>query len=81
MSKYKRLTEYDKAEIMKMKALGYSNQEIGDKIGCSVPTISYHLKQIRERAERESDGDDLFWGLVAILAGMGVLELMRRLNK
>jgi len=81
MPKYKRLTERDKAEIMKMKALGYGNQEIADRIGCSVPTVGYHLKQVRERAESEGDSDDLFWGLVAILAGIGVLELMRRLNK
>ena len=81
MTKYKRLTEHDKAEIMKLKALGYSNQEIAEIIGCSVPTISYHLKQIRERIEDEEDADDLFWGLVAVVAGIGLLELMRRLNK
>lgn len=81
MAKYKRLTEHDKAEIMKLKALGYSNQEIADMIGCSVPAISYHLKQIREKIDDKEDADDLFWGLVAILAGVGLLELMRRLEK
>ena len=80
MNNYKRLTQHDKDEIMKYRALGYSNQEIAERIGCSVPTISYHLKQVRERANHENN-DDLFWALAAGLAGIGLLELMRRLNK
>lgn len=77
---YKRLTNQQIAEIMKLKALGYTNQEIAWRIGCSEPAVSYHLKQIRERAE-EGEADELFWGLVAIAAGIGIVELLRRLSK
>ena len=80
MNSYKRLTQHDKDEIMKCRALGYGNQEKADRIGCSVPTISYHLKQVREKAKSENN-DDLFWALVAGVAGIGLLELMRRLKE
>lgn len=49
-------------------------------MGYSEPTIGYHVKQTRERAE-EGEADDLFWGLVAIAAGIGLVELLRRLKK
>lgn len=80
MTPYKRLTDYDKAEIMRLRALGYSNQEIAYRLGYSEPTIGYHVKQTRERAE-EGGADDLFWGLVAVAAGIGIVELLRRLKK
>jgi predicted transcriptional regulator len=65
---------------MKLKSLGYTNQEIAYRIGCSEPAVSYHLKQIRAKAEK-GEGDDLFWGLVAVAAGIGIVELLKRLNK
>lgn len=80
MNSYKRLTDSEKADIMRLRALGYSNQEIAHRLGYSEPTISYHVKKTRERAE-EGGEDDLFWGLVALAAGIGIVELLKRLNK
>ena len=80
MNSYKRLTDYDKAEIMRMRALGYSNQEIARNLGYSEQTIGYHVNLIRKRAEKGEE-DDLFWGLVAVAAGLGIVELLKRLNK
>lgn len=80
MTSYKRLTDYERAEIMRLRALGYSNQEIAHQLGYSEPTIGYHVKKTRERAKK-GEADDLFWGLVAIAAGIGLVELLRRLKK
>jgi FixJ family two-component response regulator len=77
---YKRLTDQQIAQIMKLKSLGYTNQDIAYNLGCSEPTVSYHLKQINKKA-KSGEGDDLFWGLVAIAAGIGIVELLSRLNK
>ena len=80
MSSYKRLTNNEKADIMRLRALGYSNQEIAHRLNYSEPTISYHVKQTRKRAENGEE-DDLFWGLVAVAAGIGLVELIKKLNK
>jgi FixJ family two-component response regulator len=80
VTKYKRLTNKDIHQIMKSRALGYNNQDIAKILKCSEPTISYHLTQINNRA-KNGEADDLFWGMVAIEAEMGIVELLTRLKK
>jgi len=49
----KRLNER-KADMVALRGAGYSNIEIGRKLGISESTVRYHLGNIRERAKETS---------------------------
>jgi len=76
---YKRLTQEDIAQIMKLRALGYNTKEISQRINCTRSTISYHLKRIHDRAENGEE-EDLFWSFVASVTGFGFTNLLRKLS-
>jgi len=46
-----KITRKKKADIVVLKAAGYSNVEIGDKLDIAESTVRYHLKKIKEEAE------------------------------
>jgi len=46
-----KITQKKKADIVVLKAAGYSNVEIGDKLDIAESTVRYHLKRIKEEAE------------------------------
>ena len=64
----KRLTEKEIATIVKMRGLGYSQNEIAQKLGISQSAVQYQLSRINEKARSEGD-DDVF---LALLIGAGV---------
>jgi hypothetical protein len=39
------------ATIAKMRALGYSQREIGNEIGVSQPSVAYQLRKLKQKAE------------------------------
>lgn len=80
MVKYKRLSKYDKAKIMQLKSLGYKNKEIAKIIGCSEPTISYHLNQVREHSNTEKEINEQFLEFIAIFFNISIFELLKRLK-
>lgn len=66
-------------QIIQMRGLGYSQQEIADELGISRKTVENHLSRLREQAEEagEENGlDNLFWG---ILLGAGAIALLSAL--
>lgn len=62
-------------EIMKLRALGYSQNEISNRLGITQSAVSQRLGLIRRRAESE-DMDRLFWSL---LLGAGAAWLFIKL--
>lgn len=73
------LSQDEIRQIIQMRGLGYSQQEIADHLGISRKTVENHLSRLREQAEEaeEDDGlDKLFWG---ILVGAGALALLAAL--
>lgn len=69
------LNKYEIRQIIQMRGLGYTQQEIADQLGVSRKTVENHLRKLREQAkEAEGDNlDDLFWGIVV---GAGALALL-----
>ncbi|MCZ7401209.1 MAG: helix-turn-helix domain-containing protein [Candidatus Methanoperedens sp.] len=65
----RRLTEKEIAEIIKMRGLGYSQEDIAQRLGVSQSAIQYQLARINKRAKKEGD-DDTF---NAILVGAGLI--------
>lgn len=70
-----RVGSKDKAMIMKLRGLGFSTGEIGDELGVSRQTVSYHLSQFKERAER--DGVDRV--VIDVLLGEGMEGVVPRM--
>jgi len=69
------LGKYEIRQIIQMRGLGYTQQEIADQLGVSRKTVENHLRRLREQAEEaeEDNLDDLFWG---IIFGAGALALL-----
>ena len=42
------------AIIAKMRALGYSQREIGEEIGVSQPSVAYQLRKLKQRVKDRS---------------------------
>jgi orotate phosphoribosyltransferase-like protein len=70
------LSQDEIRQIIQMRGLGYTQQEIADRLGISRKTVENHLSRLRlqaEEAEEENDLDELFWG---IILGAGALALL-----
>lgn len=65
---YRRLTEKDKGMIMRLRGLGHSTREIGERLGVSEQTISYHLNKFKEKAAGEGE-ENAFWDIL-VKAGL-----------
>lgn len=73
------LTHEEIRQIIQMRGLGYSQQDIANELGISRKTVENHLSRLREQAEKagEDNGlDNLFWG---ILLGAGAIALLSAL--
>ena len=71
----KKLDERLVAEISKLRALGYSQKEIAERLGVAQTTVSYHLKILRELALKEGE-DKVFNLVVARLVGLNSAALL-----
>lgn len=66
------LSQDEIRQIIQMRGLGYTQQEIAEHLGVSRKTVENHLRRLRKQAEEDDNLDDLFWG---ILIGAGALAL------
>lgn len=64
-------------KIMMLRALGFSQKEIAEKLGVSQPAVSQRLDFIKRRCQKENP-DRLFWSL---LLGPGASWLFVNLLK
>ena len=46
--------------VIMLHGLGYSQQEVADRINCSRSTVAYYLRKFKKEAE-ENDIDKTFW--------------------
>ena len=68
------------AELLKMRALGFSQAEIAKSLDTSQQVIAYQLKKLRDKA-REKGTDEVFnaaliGGLAGAAVGIGVVALL-----
>lgn len=75
------LNERDMREIVKLRGLGYTQQEIGDKLGVTAATISYQLKRINKIARKEGNEDTLVAFLLGAGAGLLLASFLSSIRK
>lgn len=59
MSNNARLTAYQLAQIMLLRATGHTQAEIAEKVGTSQAVVSYQLRKLRKRS-RETSPEAMF---------------------
>lgn len=79
------LTPKQVAELIKLRALGWSQKEIAEKLGTSQQVIAYQLKKLKKQS-REKGADEVFnaalmAGLAGVAAGVTLVALLELLNK
>ena len=70
----KKILTHD-GEIMKLRALGYSQSEIAEKLNISQPAVSQRMSTIRNRSKAGTDDDTTFWEL---FMGIGTTYLLKK---
>ena len=67
------------AKLLKLRAVGWSQQEIAESIGTSQQVVGYHLKKLKEESLRK-DPEEVFsaaiMGGLAIGAGLGAAAMI-----
>ena len=63
-------------KIMQMRAMGFSQTEIAQKMNVSQAAISQRMSTIRRRAKAGKDDDVAFWEM---LMGIGAARLLQKL--
>ena len=82
---YMALTPRQIAELLKLRALGWSQAEIAEKLGTSQQVIGYHLKKLKKQS-KEKGADEVFnaallAGVAGAAAGVTLFALLELLNK
>jgi len=82
------LTPNQIAELLKLRALGWSQAEIAEKLNTSQQVIGYQLKKLKEQSKKRGTDEvfnaALIGGLAGAAAGIGLvalLELMKESGK
>jgi orotate phosphoribosyltransferase-like protein len=78
------LTPKQIAELLKLRALGWSQAEIAEKLETSQQVIGYQLKKLKKQS-KEKGADEVFnaaliGGLAGAAAGIGIVALLELLN-
>jgi len=73
------------AELLKLRALGWSQAEIAEKLETSQQVIGYHLKKLKKQS-KEKGTDEVFnaaliGGLAGAAAGIGIVALLEFLKE
>ena len=66
----------EEGNLMKMRALGYSQQEIAERFGVSQAAISQRISAIRKVAKKKDNDDNAFWEM---LLGLGAVYLLAKI--
>jgi len=67
----KKLKHGDLGRIVILRGLGYSQAEIGERLGVTASAIQYHLKQINKQAKEEGENQTFIR-----LVGFNILKHM-----
>ena len=62
-----KLNSTKKADILILRAVGYSTREIAEKLGVSQQLVSYHLTKVKKRAEETNP----LWAFMEVLMKAG----------
>ena len=78
------LTPKQLMQLVKLRALGWSQAEIAEELGVSQQVIGYNLKKLKKKS-RESGVDQVFnsaliGGLAGAATGFGILAIMELLK-
>ena len=57
------------ADLLKLRAIGWSQKDIADAIGASQQVVAYQLKKLREQSLKEGVDDVFAAALIGGLAG------------
>ena len=73
------------AELLKLRALGWSQAEIAEKLETSQQVIGYHLRKLKKQS-KEKGTDEVFnaaliGGLAGAAAGIGIVALLELLKE
>ena len=79
------LTPKQIAELLKLRALGWSQAEIAEKSETSQQVIGYQLKKLKKQS-KEKGADEVFnaaliGGLAGAAAGIGIVALLELLKQ
>ena len=79
------LTPNQIAELLKLRALGWSQSEIAEKLNTSQQVIGYQLKKLKEQSKKRGTDEvfnaALIGGLAGAAAGIGVVALLELLKE
>jgi DNA-binding Lrp family transcriptional regulator len=74
------LTPNQIAELLKLRALGWSQSEIAEKLNTSQQVIGYQLKKLKEQSKKKGTDEvfnaALIGGLAGAAAGIGIVALI-----
>jgi len=78
------LTPNQIAQLLKLRALGWSQSEIAEKLNTSQQVIGYQLKKLKEQSKKKGTDEvfnaALIGGLAGAAAGIGIVALLELLN-
>lgn len=78
------LTPKQITELLKLRALGWSQAEIAARLETSQQVIGYHLKKLKQQSKKlgtdEAFNAALIGGLTGAAAGLGVIALLELLT-
>ena len=75
------LTERDIGEIVKLRGLGYTQQQIADRLGVTSAAISYQLKRINKIARQDGDNSAIVTFLLGAGLGLLIASILRDAGK
>ena len=74
------LTPEQVANLLKLRALGWSQTEIAEQLNVSQQTIAYNLKKLKEQSKKlgtdEVFNKAMLAGLAGAAAGVGLVALL-----
>ena len=78
------LTPKQIAQLLKLRALGWRQSEIAEKLNTSQQVIGYQLKKLKEQSKKKGTDEvfntALIGGLAGAAAGIGIVALLELLN-
>lgn len=73
-----------RSSIAMLLAVGYTNKEIGVKLGLSASTVGYHVKKLRDMAADLGNDENAFYSVVFGYTGKFDvhvhIDIVRRVN-